>query len=124
MGQVFYRSWTPGSFQDPTYNVNGAIPELESLTSNIPRELPKQPETFYDNRIGSAFYYLANIQGDYTAAGRIFYPVSDEAYRFAPAEPIRSDVFNQMVQKTSSPNVVGQAPTQGIYTGLNDLGYE
>lgn len=124
MGQVFYRDWNPYTTNDPTYNVNGSLPPLESVSPHIPRELPHQPIHYYDNRVTAPEFYAAFIENDYTLAGRIFYPVSDEAYRFAPAEPIRQDVFNQLAQKAQSRTVVGQAPTQGIYTGIHDLGYE
>lgn len=125
MGQVFYRDWVPGSFQDPTYNEAGAKPIIEGMTPYIPRNLPYQPVEYYDNRLSPVSFYLANVQSGYTKAIRDdFYPVSDEAYRFAPEQPVRYDTFSQGAQKMLSPNVSGSAPTRGVYTGRNDLGYE
>lgn len=126
MGQVFYRNWTPGSFNDPTYNVAGAAPALESVSPNIPRELPMQPQEYYDNRLSAQQSYLAFVQEDGYTLAREFrpYPVADEAYRFAPEQPVRYDTFSQGAQRMLSPNVSGAAPTRGVYTGRNDLGYE
>lgn len=125
MGQVFYRDWTPGSFQDPTYNSNGAELNIESWKTYTKPDLPLQPISYYDNRLGVPEFYLANIQDDYTVAIRDdAYPESNDLYYFSPAQPIRYDVYSQLVQKTSGQAVAGNAPTRGIYTGLNDLGYE
>ena len=126
MGQVFYRDWTPGSFQDPTYQVQGAIPELEGMVPYIPKALPFQPQTYVDNRLSAPSFYLAHVQETgYTEADEFTeMPISDLAYRFAPEQPIRADVFNQLSQRWGSPTVSGSAPTHGIYTGLSDAGYE
>lgn len=124
MGQVFYRDWSPGSFQDPTYNQRGALLPLESWHTYSKPDLPLQPDAYFDNRLSAPEFYLANIQGEYTADELIFYPRADDAYRFAPEQPVRRDVFMQLAQRTNSPNIVGQAPTRGVYTGINDLGYE
>lgn len=125
MGQVFYRDWTPGSFADPTYNPRGAMPELESKYAYVPRELPFQPGPYFDNRITAPHFYEANIQENgYTLAEQFQpYPVSDEALRFAPEQPVRYDVYNQLAQRQRGPNVTGQAPTRGVYTGVSDIGY-
>ena len=123
MGQVFYREWTPSEF-DPTYNQNGALPQLESVTPNVPKELPHQPQHYYDNRLGVPSFYLANIQDGYTIDTKIFYPVGDDAYRFAPEQPVRRDVFAQLSQRVTPAYVAGQAPTKGVYTCIPDLGYE
>lgn len=126
MGQVFFRDWTPGDFQDPTYNPVGSQMSLESWQANVPRELPYQPIDFYDNRLSAPEFYPAFVQDyEYTDAIRDdLYPVSDEAYRFAPEQPVRYDVYNQLAQRALSPTTTGQAPTRGVYTGLQDLGYE
>ena len=125
MGQVYYRDWTPGRQQDPTYNPVGSYLLVESWHSTPIRELPQQPNTYYDNRLSPAEFYLANVQEGYTVAIEPQYPHSDLAYRFAPAEPIRADVFAQMAQKWTGPTVAGTAPNRGIYSGFqNELGYE
>lgn len=122
MGQVFYRSWSPGSFQDPTYNPNNAQPTLESWQSYTPKSLPFQPMEYWDNRLSPASYALANEQrGAYTSADEIFYPVADEHYRVSPPQPVRYDTFNQLKQIAQNQAVSGQAPTKGIYTGTIDL---
>ena len=126
MGQVFYRDWTPGSFNDPTYNESGAKPQLEGMTPSIPRNLPFQPSEYYDNRLSAQRSYLAFVQEDGYTTAREFNPnpVADEALRFAPEQPVRYDIFSQGAQRALSPNVSGSAPTKGVYTGRNDLGYE
>lgn len=123
--QVFYRDWTPGSFQDPTYNPQGALPQLESVYPYVPQELPHQPRNWYDNRLSAPEFYLANLQGaGYTSAREFYpYPVSDEYLRFAPEQPVRYDTFNMLAQRALSPNVYGTAPTNGVYTGVSDIGY-
>ena len=125
MGQVFYRDWTPGSFQDPTYNPNGAKLQLESKFAYVPKELPMQPQVGYDNRLSPPEFYLANVQEDgYTSAREFYpYPVSDEYLRFAPEQPVRYDTFNMLAQRALSPNVYGTAPTKNVYTGVSDIGY-
>lgn len=126
MGQVFYRDWTPGSFQDPTYNERNAITSIESWTPYVPRELPLQPNPTFDNRLTPPDFYLANIQEYGYTVAREFEPnpIADEAYRFAPEQPIRRDTFAQLSQRVTPAYVAGAAPTRGVYTGINDLGYE
>lgn len=121
-----YIDWTPGSFQDPTYNESGAKPILEGMTAYIPRNLPYQPVEYYDNRLSPQSSYLAFVQEEGYTVAREFNPnpVADEAYRFAPEQPVRYDTFSQGAVRWGSPTVSGSAPTRGVYTGTNDLGYE
>lgn len=125
MGQVFYRDWTPGSFRDPTYNPNGAMPELESMYAYVPVSLPFQPGPYFDNRITVPHFYEGFVQdNEYTLAEAFQpYPVSDEAIRFAPEQPVRYDTYNQLAQRRRGPTVHGDAPTKGVYTGVADIGY-
>lgn len=125
MGQVFYRDWSPGTFQDPTYNPRGAEPELESMYAYVPINLPFQPGPYYDNRLTAPNFYEGFVQDNaYTLAEEFTpYPVSDESLRFAPEQPVRYDVFNMLSQRLNSPNVTGSAPTRGVYTGIQDIGY-
>lgn len=115
---------------DPT--VTGPYPQYNPVGRNftenslpyVPRELPMQPEAYYDNRLSYPSSYLANIQAKgYTIAELYPYPIADEALRFAPAEPIRKDTFDMLTQRYNSPNVTAQAPTKGVWTGLPDLSY-
>ena len=124
MGQVFYRDWQPNSFQDPTYNPSGANPPLESWQPTPIVNLPRQPIEWYDNRLTWPGFYLANLQaGGYTLDELYPYPVADLAYRFAPAEPIRRDVFNMLYARRRGANVSGEAPIQNVYTGVHDEGF-
>jgi hypothetical protein len=124
MGQVFYREWTPGAVPDVTYNIAGALPEVESWTAySPPRDVPFQPEAFYDNRRSPAAYYLANLQRQgYTLDELYPYPRATDGSWFAPAQPIRADIFNQLAVRARGQNVAGAAPTKGIYTGVSDIG--
>jgi len=125
MGQVFYRDWTPGSFRDPSYNPVGAEPELEGMYAYVPVSLPFQPGPYYDNRLTAPQFYEGFVQPHgYTIAHRFEpYPVSDEALRFAPEQPIRYDVYNQLAQRKNGRTVTGNAPTNGVYTGVSEIGY-
>ena len=121
---VYYRDWTPGSFQDPTYNPRGAQPQLESWQKTPVVNLPMQPIDYYDNRLSWPGFYLANMQHQgYTLDELYPYPIADLAYRFAPAEPIRRDVFNMLAARRRSPDVSGEAPTQNVYTGTHSEGF-
>ena len=122
MGIVFYRDWTPGAFRDPTYNPQGAQPQLESWQSNVPKPLPFQPVSFYDNRASWPDFYLANIQrGGYTTDELYPYPYAQNTAWYAPPQPIREDLFNQLAVRSQHRPVAGQAPTRGIYTGTTDI---
>lgn len=123
MGIVAYRDWTPGSFQDPTYQEQGAIPQLESWTPNVPRSLPMQPEAYFDNRLGWPDFYLANLQRHgYTLDELYPYPKAIPESFYAPAQPVRYDVYSQLAARARGANVAGAAPTRGIYTGVADIG--
>ncbi len=123
-GHPIYLSFDPTiNGPEPQYNPNGRS-ITENMIDYIPRELPKQPQAYYDNRRSPAEFYVANIQAKgYTLAELYPYPIADEALRFAPAEPIRKDTFDMLTQRANSPNVAGQSPTKGVWTGLPDLSY-
>lgn len=124
MGIVAYRDWTPGAVPDVTYNLSNAQPQIESWISySPPRDVPFQPEAFYDNRRSPASYYLANLQQlGYTLDELYPYPRATDAAWYSPAQPVRNDVFNQLAVRARGPAVAGAAPTRGIYTGVSDIG--
>lgn len=119
----FYYDWSPGPENNVSYNPNNQLPQLTNWQFNVPKELPAQPKAFLDNRRSPASFALANLQaGHYTAQDRNEpFPVNAEENFYSPPQPVRYDVFNQLVATAQGRNVSGQAPTQGIYTGTQDF---
>ena len=118
----FYLDWTPGSFQDPTYNPGNQVPMVTDWNFYVPKTLPAQPNAYFDNRVTPPSFYLANIQRQgYTTDELYPYPVAAPEDFYSPAQPVRYDVFNQLKSIRMSPAVSGEAPTQGIYTGTQDF---
>ena len=119
----YYADWSPGPENDVSYNPNNQLPQLTDWQFNTPKELPAQPKAFFDNRRSPASFALANFQrGHYTAQDRLEpFPVSEPENFYSPPQPVRYDVFNQLVATAQGRNVAGQAPTSGIYTGTQDF---
>ena len=124
IGHPIYMDYDPTS--EPVYNQpnlrNQDTAAASSTQYDYKQGNPYQPTKFWDNRSGLGPYaismYMRYKHNAPYLANRIFYPESNRNQWFAPAEPVRSDVFNTAIARPFHSVVAGEAPYRGIYTGI------
>lgn len=117
-GHPVYLAYTPQS-NFPSANGNVSWESYEQRTSvsySSPSVILQKP----DNGPFAPNGY--DISGGPTIAYRIFYPQANTILYAAPWQPVRYDVYNQILSKAKNSTVSGTAPTQAIYTGVHSDG--